>query len=378
MQLIKYDQSPSTSTDGSPEMSMDSSRSPGIHDLFATSTERASNSSNVSESLNSDHSPEHDLSPLARRRARVSRAHRQRIVRSEYFTPAMANSLALQGRSQSLDAKEFIREVVQIHRPEENIGPVSSSSSMTLLNELSPIGSRDLGRERKLSNDVSRTLSFSVARDAQTSPVHVRRKCSDNRSRKPPDYNPDKLSGNSSPVAMKSDNNKVEAGNVTLVKRKSGHFKMEASKVKEVNGENINGKKIESVEVEETQRGEISEKQFPCIKRTSVNSDMQATAGNSGLNKNVNNVGATSGLMSRSLKHDDSSSTTRRVSESSRKSSDCSSLHSRTSSFTETTVRHVGSTSSAGVGETVERRHLVNGGFNNDVTKIQVRNIYIR
>ena len=399
MQLVKYDQSPS---EGSPDMSVDSG--PGIHGVIPISPERASDSSNFSESLNSDHSPEHDLSPLARRRARVNRAHRQRIVRSEYFTPAMANSLAIQGRSRSLDAKEFVREVIQGQGPDASPGQVLSSSSMTILHQPSPSGSGYSGRERKLSNDVNRTLSFSRARDesGRLSPARVRRKSAESRFRKPPDYKPADVNGGNSPLTRtKSGSTKMETRNLTpenspLIKEKSGNFKVEASQLAEVNGEHLplTRKKSSDTKVEVGQRTEINEENFQFIKKKSVNTKLEATPENSPIwKKSVNNnVEATPELpiwedrISRSSHHDDSSSSSRRVSESSRKSSDVGSLRSRTSSCTEsdiskTTVRHVASsasaTSSASGGERVEKRNSVNGGVSEDTDELQVSYIFI-
>jgi hypothetical protein len=68
---------------------------------------------------------------------------------------------------------------------------------MTILHQPSPSGSGDSGRERKLSNDVNRTLSFSRARDesGQLSPARVRRKSAESRFRKPPDYKPADVNG---------------------------------------------------------------------------------------------------------------------------------------------------------------------------------------
>ena len=390
VQLIKYDQSPSASTEGSPDMSVDG---PGMHGLFPMSPERTSDSSNFSESLNSDQSPENDLAPLARRRARVNRAHRQRIVRSEYFTPAMANSLALQGRSRSLDAKEFVREAMQGQGPEASPGHVSSSSSMTILNEPSPSGSGNPGRERKFSNDVSRTLSFSHARDenGQPSPAHVRRKSAESKLRKPPDYKPAEVNGENSPVARrKIGSTKVETGivaleNSPLITEKSGNFRVEPSKRAEVNGENLSLTRKKSPDIK-VEVGQPNEESFPVIKRKTVNSKLEATPGNSPIwRKNVNNnVEATpepltwEDRISRSLHHDDSSSSSRRVSDSSQKSSDVSSRNSRTSSFAEsdaskTTVRHVGSTPSGSGGERVEKRP--NSGLSKDTDELQVSNI---
>ena len=374
VQLIKYDQSPSA--EGASDLSVDSG--PGIHGQFSVSPERASNSSNFSESLNSDHSPENDLSPLARRRARVNRAHRQRIVRSEYFTPAMANSLALQGRSRSLDTKEFIRDVVQAQGHEDSPGHVSSSSSMTVLDKPSPSSSGDSARERKLSNDVNRTLSFSLARgdSARDSPAHVRRKSAETKVKKPPDYKPPVVNGKNSPLTRKkSGPSKVETETSTPER---SPFIKERNQLSNQNGESLNltKKKSPDAKVEEIHRAEISEESFPFMKKSSISSKVEATPENSPIwKKSVNNnLETTPGLpiwedrLSRSSHQDDSSSGSRRVSESSRKGSDVSSAHSRTSSFTEsdvskTVVRHVGSTLSSSGGGIVEKRNrLSNAG----------------
>ena len=385
VKLIKYDESPSG--EGISDMSVDSG--PGT----PMSPERASDSSNFSVSLNSDNSPENDLSPLSRRRARVNRANRQRVVRSEYFTPAMANSLAIQGRSRSLDAKEFIREAVQAQGPEPSPGQVSTCNSMTVLNESSPGNCEGSGREEKHSREVNRTLSFSTARSGNLSPAHVRRRSAESRLKNPPEYKPAQVNGEKSPIVRKrSGSAKVETENVTpkqspLIKEKMDDFKVEVSAG--VNGESspYTRNKSPETKVEEHQRADINEDSFPLIKRKDVNPKVEVTSENSPIwKKSVSHtVEVTPELSiwenrkSRSSHHEDNWSSSRRLSESSRKSSDVSSLHSRTSSITEndtlkTTVRHVGSTPSGSGGEKIEKKADVNV-VNQD--ELQVRHIFI-
>ena len=121
VQLIKYGAESSSDVDGSPE-------------VYPLPVEGASDSSNISEEATVDNSFDRDVSPLARRRFRVNRAHRSRVARSEYFSPEDMTSLATQGRSRSLDAREFINELGQgqTSTPEEH-PELNSSSSMTVI-----------------------------------------------------------------------------------------------------------------------------------------------------------------------------------------------------------------------------------------------------
>ena len=382
VKLLKYDESPSGEAQSDKSVDSGTPMSP----------ERASDSSNFSESLNSDNSPENDLSPLGRRRARVNRANRQRIVRSEYFTPAMANSLAIQGRSRSLDAKEFIREAVQGHASEATPGQVSTCSSLTVLNDSSPSNCEDSGLEKShpRAREVNRTLSFSAAKDesGNHSPAHVRRKSAENRSKKPPEYKPAQENGGKSPIVKsKSASTKVETEKLTPKQSPLTGVKiddLEVEAIPRANEENssLAGKKSPGTKVDENQRAAINDDNFPFIQRKGVNAKVEATPENSPVwKKSVNHtVEATPELSiwesrkPRTSHNDDSSSSSRRVSESSRKSSDVSSLHSRTSSITEsdtlkTTVRHVGSTPSRVDGEKIEKRANVN--VNTD--ELQVR-----
>ena len=397
MQLIKFDQSPSASAEGSPDV-LDSG--PGNHGLFSKSPERASDSSNFSESLNSDQSPEHDLSPFVRRRGRLNRAHRQRIVRSEYFTPEMADSLAIQGRSRSLDSREFVRELMQSETPVASPGHISSCSSLSVLPNPSPSDSGDSGQEKKHSNDVSRTLSFSHARDdGQDSPIQAGAKSTESKVRKPPDYKSLKVNGeNSSFTKKKTGGGKVETKistpeNSPLIKERSGNYKVEPRQLTEANGNSLPKKKGPHTKVE---IGKILEENFPHTKNKSVDSKLKTTPENSpAWKKSVNNnVEASPELptledrLSISSHHDDSSCGSRRVSESSQKSSDVSSKNSRTSSFTGSdvvktpSVRHVGSAPSTSGGERVEKRQGVNTALSKDKDELQVsiglKNIEVR
>jgi hypothetical protein len=213
----------------------------------------------------------------------------------------------------------------------------------------------------------------------------VRRKSAESKVRKPPDHKP--VNGeNSSNTKKKIGNTKVETGTVTpvnspLVKEKSSNFKVEPSKRTEVNGDSFpqTRKKSPHTKVEADQRAEVNEENFPFAKKRSVNSKVEA------IQKSVNNnVEVTPGppiwedRLSGSSHHDDSSSGSRRVSESSQKSSDVSARNSRTSSFTgsdiikTTTVRHVGSTPSAGGGERIEKRRAGNAEHSKDSDERQV------
>ena len=173
VQLIKYDHSPNKSTGGFSDVSAENI--PGFPDVYPLSPERASDSSNFSESVNSDISPEHDISPLFRRRPRINRAHRSRVARSEYSSPALVNALAAHGRSRSLDAKEFIDEVVkaQESRPEEeSLIHVCSNLIPVVHNDTTPSSVND-------SRQITRTQSFNLGEsgalvDPRKKPVESR------------------------------------------------------------------------------------------------------------------------------------------------------------------------------------------------------------
>ena len=190
VQLIKYDHSPSA-TEASSDVSAESG--PNISGAYPLSPERASDSSNFSEGANSDISPERDLSPVARRHVRVNRAHRAWQARSEYFTPTMVDGLSMQGRSRSLDTREFIRELVQVQdaKPEWKPSVLESGSSVIVIrDDGTPLSADD-------SRQFTRTQSFNLGGSGNESgaSVHARKKSVESNPRvtRPPIQNTPEL-----------------------------------------------------------------------------------------------------------------------------------------------------------------------------------------